>query len=117
RAGVVMPAGAGGGVDVLGPGVPVAGAVSQRAERGAQALVAAPAKARGFAFAGLDRDGGLAGVAGERIHARRCAGVRHGGTHTGPTAVTNCLSRHPPRTRRRGWSRPPLPPAPPPPPS
>src|ERR1039457_2401495 len=62
-----MPAGAGGGVDVLGPGVPVAGAVSQRAERGAQALVAAPAKARGFAFAGLDRDGGLAGVAGERI--------------------------------------------------
>src|ERR1700694_6329885 len=62
-----MPAGAGGGVDVLRPGVPVTGAVSQRAERGAQALVAAPAKARAFAFAGLDRDGRLAGVAGERI--------------------------------------------------
>ena len=47
--------------------MPVAGAVSQRAERAAQPLVAAPAEARGLAFAGLHRDRGLAGVAGERV--------------------------------------------------
>ena len=56
-----------GGVEVLRPGVPVAGAVGERAERDAQALVAAPAEAGGLAFAGLDRDRGLAGVAGERV--------------------------------------------------
>ena len=67
RAGVIVPAGAGCGVEILRPGVPVAGAVGERAERGAQALVAAPAEARGLAFAGLDRDRGLAGVAGERV--------------------------------------------------
>ena len=45
----------------------MAGAVGERAERVAQALVARPAEAGDFAFAGLDRDGGLAGVAGERV--------------------------------------------------
>jgi hypothetical protein len=35
RAGVVVAAGAGGGVQILRPGVPVAGAVGQRAERAA----------------------------------------------------------------------------------
>ena len=49
------------------PGVPVAGSVRQRAERAAQALVARPAEAGRFAFAGLDRDRGLAGVGGERV--------------------------------------------------
>ena len=67
RAWVVVAAGAGGGVAVGRPGVPVAGAVRQRAERAAQPLVAAPAEAGGFAFAGLDRDRGLAGVGGERV--------------------------------------------------
>jgi len=70
RAGVVVAAGAGLGVEVLRPGVPVAGAVSQRVERLAQALVRAPAECRGVAFAGLFGDGGLAGVAGERVAVR-----------------------------------------------
>jgi hypothetical protein len=43
----------------------VAGAVSQNPER--RRLLQPQRKQRGFAFAGLDRDGGLAGVAGERI--------------------------------------------------
>ena len=59
--------GRGRGVEVLRPRVPVAGGVSERAERGAQALVAAPAEARCLALARLDRDRGLAGVAGERV--------------------------------------------------
>ena len=62
-----MAAGSGGGVPVLRPGVPVPGAVGQGAERAAQPLVAAPAERRGLALAGLDRDGGLAGVGGERV--------------------------------------------------
>ena len=33
-------------------------------------LLHAPAEGRGFAFAGLDRDGGLAGVGGERVAGR-----------------------------------------------
>src|ERR1019366_10211304 len=66
-AGMVVPALAGAGVEVLGPGVVVAGAVRQRADRPAQALVALPAEAGGFVFAGLLRDGGLAGVGGERV--------------------------------------------------
>src|SRR5450755_3448365 len=65
--GGVVPAVAGAGVEVLRPGVVVAGAVRQRDERLAQPLVAGPAEAGGFAFAGLDRDGGLAGVGGERV--------------------------------------------------
>ena len=67
RAGVVVTAGAGLGVEVLRPGVPVAGAVSQRVERLAQPLVTAPAERRGLAFAGLFGYRGLAGVAGERV--------------------------------------------------
>src|SRR6202022_4411754 len=39
----------------------------QSAERGAPSLFAAPPEARCLAFAGLDRDRGLAGVAGERV--------------------------------------------------
>ena len=45
----------------------MAGGVREPGERGAQALVAAPAEAGGLALAGLDRDRGLAGVAGERV--------------------------------------------------
>ena len=52
----------------------MAGAVGERAERVAQPLVARPAEAGGLAFAGLDRDGGLAGVGGERV-AGRVAGA------------------------------------------
>src|ERR1035441_1759452 len=64
---MVVPAVAGGGVEVLRPGVVVASSVGQRADRPAQALVARPPEGGGFAFAGLDRDGGLAGVGGERV--------------------------------------------------
>ena len=67
RARVVVAAGVGGGVVVGGPWVPVAGGVGQRAERVAQPLVARPAEACDLAFAGFDRDRGLAGVAGERV--------------------------------------------------
>jgi hypothetical protein len=59
-----MPAVDRAGVVVGGPGVPVAGAVGERAERVAHAVIAAPAGARDLAFAGLDRDRGLACVAG-----------------------------------------------------
>ena len=67
RALVVVAAGDRAGVVVGSPGVPVAGAVGERAERVAQALVARPAKACDLALARLERDGGLAGVAGERV--------------------------------------------------
>src|SRR5207248_8846995 len=67
RAGVVVAAGARGGVAVLCPGVPVAGTVREGAERAAQPLVTAPAEARCPALAGLDRDRGLAGVSGECV--------------------------------------------------
>ena len=69
-AGVVVAAGASGDVAVGGPRVPVPGGVREPAERTAQPLVAAPAEACGFAFAGLDRDRGLAGVASERVTGR-----------------------------------------------
>ena len=62
---VVVAAGAGGGVAVGGPGVPVAGAVGQCVERVAQALVAGAPEAGVLAFAGLDGDRGLAAVGGE----------------------------------------------------
>ena len=45
RAGVVVPAGAGGGVQVLRPRVMVAAGVRERDERLAQALVAGPTEA------------------------------------------------------------------------
>ena len=64
---MVVPAGEGGGVQVLRPRVMVAAGVRERDERLAQALVAGPTEAGGLAFAGLDRDGGLAGVAGEGV--------------------------------------------------
>ena len=64
---MVVPAADCGGVEVLRPGVVVAAGVRQRDERLAQALVAGPAEAGGSAFAGLDRDSGLAGVGGERV--------------------------------------------------
>jgi hypothetical protein len=67
---MVVAASAGLGVEVLGPGVPVAGAVSQRAEWGAQPPVAPAAKARRLALAGLDRDRGLTGAARERVTGR-----------------------------------------------
>src|SRR5437868_4537158 len=59
RAGVFVAALAGLGVEVLGPGVPVAAAVRQPAERDAEAFVARAAEAGGFPFAGFIRDGGL----------------------------------------------------------
>jgi hypothetical protein len=65
--GVVLSAGAGSGVDVVGPGVPVACAVSQDAEVAAQALVAGPAEGGVALFAGLFGDGCLTGVSGEGI--------------------------------------------------
>ena len=64
---MVVPAGVGGAVEVVRPRVVVAAGVRERDERLAQALVAGPAEAGGFAFAGLDRDGGLPGVGGERV--------------------------------------------------
>ncbi len=70
RAGVIVPAAAGGGVEVPRPGVVVASSVRQRADRPAQALVARPPEAGRFAFAGLDRDGGLASVDRERVAGR-----------------------------------------------
>jgi hypothetical protein len=54
-------------VERPGPGMPVAGAVSEPGERDTQSLVAAPAELGGLAFAGLFRDRGLAGVSGERV--------------------------------------------------
>ena len=45
----------------------MAGAVGEHADGVAQALVAGPAEAGDLALAGLDRDGGLAGVGGERV--------------------------------------------------
>src|ERR1039458_2122233 len=67
---MIMSAGSGGGVAVSGPGMPVTGAVGQRAERRAEALVAGPAKARRLVLAGFDRDRGLAGVGSERVAGR-----------------------------------------------
>ena len=67
RARVFVAALAGLGVEVLGPGMPVAAAVRQPAERDAQALVARPSEPGRFPFAGLVGDGGLAGVGGERV--------------------------------------------------
>ena len=64
---MVVPAGAGGGVQVLRPRVMVAAGVRERDERLAQALVAGPTEAGCLAFAGLDRDGGVAGVGGEGV--------------------------------------------------
>jgi hypothetical protein len=64
---VAVPAATGGGAEVLRPGVVVASSVRQRADRPAQALVAGPSEGGGSAFAGLDRDGGLADGGGERV--------------------------------------------------
>src|SRR5215217_4358629 len=67
--GVWVLAAAGGGalVGVVGPGVPVAGAVGENAHVGAQALVAGPAEGGVAAFARFLGDGGLAGVGGEAV--------------------------------------------------
>jgi hypothetical protein len=86
RATVVVAAVASVGVAVGGPRVPAAGAVRERGERVAQALVACPAELRVFAFAGLDRDGCLTGVGGDRVAVRVTA-----------SAVAD--------TRRAGWRR------------
>ena len=64
---MVVAAGSGGGVVVGRPGMPVRVLSASVRERVAQPLVARPAEAGGLALAGLDRDGGLAGVAGERV--------------------------------------------------
>ena len=69
---MVLAAGERPGVVVGGPGVPLAGAVGQNAERVAQALVARPAEAGDLALAGLDRDGGLAGVRGLPLSPNGC---------------------------------------------
>src|SRR5664279_1557042 len=47
--------------------MPVTGAVRECAERATQPLIAAPPEVGCLAFAGLDSDGGLAGVSGERV--------------------------------------------------
>jgi tight adherence protein C len=65
--GVVCAAGSGALVDVVRPGMPVAGAVSEHGDVAAQALVAGPAEHCGLTLSGLDRDGALAGVGGERV--------------------------------------------------
>lgn len=65
--GVVLSAGGGVSVAPAGPGVPVAGGVGEHGEVCAQAFVAGAAEAGGPAFAGFDRDWGLAGVGGERL--------------------------------------------------
>ncbi len=57
-------------VDLGGPGVVVAAGVGHRRDRVAQAMVPCPAKAGAFGLAGLDRDGGLAAVGGERTVAQ-----------------------------------------------
>src|SRR5688500_16839305 len=65
----VLVAGAacsGAAVDVGGPWVVVAAGVGERADRGAQPVVAGPAEAGALGLARFDRDGGLAAVGGER---------------------------------------------------
>jgi hypothetical protein len=62
-----MSAGARVGVAVSGPGVPELAGVCQDRERVAQPVVARPAELRGLALARLHRDGGLAGVGGDRV--------------------------------------------------
>jgi hypothetical protein len=51
RAWVVVAAGFGVGVAILGPGMPMAGAVGERAERRTQAMVTATAKGGDLALA------------------------------------------------------------------
>ena len=65
--GVVVSAAAGGGVSVLGPGVPAAGGVSERGGGVFEAVVAAAAEARDFLASGFHGDGGHAGVGGEML--------------------------------------------------
>src|SRR5579884_2118445 len=67
RALVVVSAGASVAVEAVCPGVVVAGAVGEGAERVAEAVVAGAAEAGDLLLAGLDRDGRLAGVASERF--------------------------------------------------
>ncbi len=64
---VVVPAATGVGVAVSGPRVPHLGGVREDGQRFAQAFVARPAEGRVLAFAGLDGDGGLAGVGSDRV--------------------------------------------------
>src|SRR5436190_2216072 len=54
RVWVVLPAAAGVGVDLRGPGMPVPGRVGEHAEVPAQALVAGPAEGSRALLAGLD---------------------------------------------------------------
>src|SRR5215218_3887062 len=65
--GVVAAAGGGAVVGVVGPGVPVAGAVGEYAEVVAQAFVAGPAEGGVAVFARFLGDRGLAGVGGEAV--------------------------------------------------
>jgi hypothetical protein len=65
RAWVVVPAAAGAGVVVFSPGVPFAGCVGEGRGGVSESVVAAVSEARDFFAAGLDRDGGHAGVGGE----------------------------------------------------
>ncbi len=64
---VVAAAVAGALVDVVRPGMPVAGAVGEHAEVLSQAFVAGPAEGGCAAFARLDGDGCHAGVGGEAV--------------------------------------------------
>src|SRR5215217_3910467 len=75
--GVWVLAAAGGGalVGVVGPGVPVAGAVGEHADVVAQALVAGPAEGGVAAFVRFLGDGGLAGVGGEAVGGRVAGAV------------------------------------------
>ena len=67
RAGVLVTTLAGLRIESVGPGVPVAAAVSQPAERDAQPLVARAPEPGRFPFARLLGDGRLAGVGSERV--------------------------------------------------
>ena len=62
---VVVPATAGAGVSVFGPGVPFAGCVGEGRGGVSESVIAAVSEARDFLASGFDRDGRHAGVGGE----------------------------------------------------
>jgi hypothetical protein len=79
---VAGAAGSGAGVDVGGPGVVVAAGVGHGRDRVAESVVACPAEAGVFGFAGFDGDGGLAAVGGEcPVGGVALAGVADLGEH------------------------------------
>src|ERR1700730_5516498 len=71
-------------VDIGGPGIVVAAGVSEGIDRVSQAMVAGPAEASPLGLAGLDRDGGLAGVGSQGcLGWVALAAVAHLGEHGG----------------------------------